>query len=106
MVVVTPEVGEIEDLELRVGADGRGHFEERHTEFVFDGKDGEYNCKNKEKGLYEVGPYNRFDATFDGICPYEEYGYDGIEGKWESERFEYGNLQYKSYDEEAKTCTY
>ena len=31
VVVVAPEVREVEDLELRVGADGRGHFKERHS---------------------------------------------------------------------------
>ena len=31
VVVVAPKVREIKDLELRVGADGSGHFDERHT---------------------------------------------------------------------------
>ena len=56
--------------------------------------------------MYEVGPYNGFDATFDGICPDKKDGYNCIECKWETERLEYGDLQNKSYDKEAKTCSY
>ena len=106
MVVVTPKVGEIEDLELWVWAYCWSHFEEWHAEFVFDSKDGEYYRKYEKESLYEVGPYNGFDATFDGICPDKKDGYNCIECKWEPERLEYGDLQNKSYDKEAKTCSY
>ena len=92
VVVVAPEVREIEDLELRVRADGRGHFEKWHAEFVFDGKYSEYYGKDEEEGLDEVGPYDRFDATFDSISPDEKYRNNGIESKWETERVEYGDL--------------
>ena len=99
MVVVAPKIREVEDLELRVGTDGSGHFAERHTEFVFDGKNSEYDRKADEESLYEVGPNDRFNTTFDGISPDEKDGYDGIEGEWESERLEYGDLEYEGNDE-------
>ena len=73
MGVVAPKIREVEHLELRVGADGSGHFAERHTEFVFDGKNSEYDCKDEKESLYEVGPNNRFNTTFDGISPDEKY---------------------------------
>ena len=72
MVVVAPKIREVEDLELRVGTDGGGHFAERHTEFVFDSKNGEYDSEDEEESLYEVGPNNRFNTTFDGISPDEK----------------------------------
>ena len=92
VVVVAPKIREIEDLELRVGADGRGHFEERHTEFVFNSKYGEYHGKDEEESLNHIGPYDRFDATFDSVSPDEKYGDYGIECERKTERREDGDL--------------